>query len=121
MNTRTPSLRQLADGRWFTKWGGRCHFFGRDPVLTAERYTESLKAWQAWRLRVKRAQASIPHAQRRPLVIDVADEVVTAHIDAEFIGEVWREGAFSGLLIETDKAEDAGPLFIDDVWIVEHL
>jgi hypothetical protein len=78
MNTRTPTLRQLADGRWFSKWGGRRHFFGRDPVLAPERYGESLKAWKAWRLRVKRAQASVPHAQRRPLVVDVAEQFLAA-------------------------------------------
>jgi tetratricopeptide (TPR) repeat protein len=68
---------------------------------------------------------STPKAPRakgwRKLTIDVSPEVVTAHIDGRFIGEVWREGDLSGLLIETDKAADAGPLLIDEVRIVEHL
>lgn len=68
---------------------------------------------------------STPKAPRvkgwRKVVIDVSDELVTAHIDGEFIGEVWREGGFSGILIETDKASDAGALCIDDVRVVEHI
>ncbi len=68
---------------------------------------------------------STPKVPRTPgwrkLVIDVSDEVITAHIDGEFIGEVWREGDFSAVLIEMDEAPDAGPLFIDDIRIVEHL
>ncbi len=68
---------------------------------------------------------STPKAPRakgwRKLVIDVSDEVVTAHIDGEFVGEVWRESGFSGVLIETDRAEDAAPLLIDEVRVVEHL
>jgi hypothetical protein len=55
----------------------------------------------------------------RVLTIDVTGRTVSAQIDDQYIGEVPREGPFSGLSIQTDASDDAGPLLIDEVRIVE--
>ena len=55
------------------------------------------------------------------LLIDVTKALVTAQVDGRFVGEVPREGAFAGVHIRTDAAERAGPLYIDDVRVVEHI
>ncbi len=49
MNVTTPSLRQLSDGRWFTKRAGKKWYFGRDPAGAVRRFADSLAQWQAWR------------------------------------------------------------------------
>ncbi len=80
MNKRIPSLKQLSDGRWFTKWGGHKHYFGRDRDEALELYAESLKEWKAWRARCEEARESAttpgPKGVQRPMLIQIADRFI---------------------------------------------
>lgn len=49
MNVITPTLRQLPDGRWYTRWSEKRFYFGRDPAEAARRFADSLEQWTAWR------------------------------------------------------------------------
>jgi tetratricopeptide (TPR) repeat protein len=55
----------------------------------------------------------------RRLVIDVAPDTVTAHVDGKLIGEVPREAGFTGLSIEADRTPGGVPLYVDEVRVVE--
>ena len=64
-------------------------------------------------------------ADRKPgwrrLVIDVTESLVSAQVDDQFIGEVPREAGVAGLRIETETDEGAGPVFIEEIRVVEHI
>ncbi len=55
----------------------------------------------------------------RRLIIDVAPDMVTAHLDGQLVGEVRREAGFSGLSLRAESRHNASPLYIDDVRVVE--
>jgi tetratricopeptide (TPR) repeat protein len=55
------------------------------------------------------------------LTIDVTRSVVSAQVDGRFIGEVAREGPFNGVHVRTNENDEAGPLYLDDVTVVEPL
>ncbi len=70
--TSPPRFRIHAVGQWFTKWGGRNHYFGTDREAAYERYLESLTQWQEWKL--SRADAPRERRSRYPtLAVLIAD------------------------------------------------
>lgn len=80
MNVRTPTLRQLPDGRWMTKWGNKKRYFGRDAAEARKAYAKSLTDWAAWRANVAHAQAAPPHGS-----------ALVEHIARDFIASKGRE------------------------------
>lgn len=48
-NTKTPTLQVHARGQYFTKWGGRFHYFGTDEKAANLRYAQSLQEWSLWK------------------------------------------------------------------------
>lgn len=50
MNTRKPSLsKHKASGQWYVRWGGRCHYLGKDRAKAREAYAEQIVEWAKWR------------------------------------------------------------------------
>lgn len=49
MNTRPPTLQRHVRGTYFTHWGGRRRYLGRDPAEAQRRYLKELESWAAWR------------------------------------------------------------------------
>lgn len=90
MNVKTPTLRKLPDGRWFTKWAGRRRYFGRKRSEAQTAYAESLSDWAAWRATCQQATES----GRRPRlhVIDVAERFVLAKTleGGDALGDYYR-------------------------------
>lgn len=74
MNVRIPTLQKMADGRFFTKWGGKRHFFGRDQAKAMVGYQASLDQWQAWNSEKDRARRSI--TSKRLKLIDIAEQFI---------------------------------------------
>jgi len=72
-NITTPSLRQLPDGRYFTSWGGRRHYLGRDRTEAATRFAESLALWAEHRRRQGNGLAC-----PSPRVIDLIEQFIAA-------------------------------------------
>ena len=73
----------MPDGRWFTKWGGKRHYFGRDDQLAVARYTASLQAWARWRDRRTQARTAINadlDGTCEPLVIDLIEKFLASRI-----------------------------------------
>lgn len=77
VNIRAPSLRQLPDGRWMTKWGGRKRYFGRDREAARRLFAASLAEWAAWREHVARARTTRPCVES-PLVEHIARSFIEA-------------------------------------------
>ncbi len=46
MNTKTPKLTKIPDGRYEARAMGKRWRFGRDPDKAMERYIELLKVWR---------------------------------------------------------------------------
>ena len=70
--TSPPTFRLHKVGQWFTKWGGKNHYFGTDKDAAYERYLESLTQWQEWKL--SRADAPRERRSRYPtLAVLIAD------------------------------------------------
>jgi len=76
MSVRVPSLRTLADGRWFAKWSGKRRYFGRDESAARKAYARSLQAWAARQDGGDRARRDTP--SRCGLVIDLANKFIHA-------------------------------------------
>lgn len=74
MNVTTPRLVTLPDGRFVTKWGGKRHYFGRDPDEAVSRYAESIKVWRRWRTDRAKAMAVLP--TERISVIRLAEKFI---------------------------------------------
>jgi len=60
-----------------------------------------------------------PASGWQALTIDVTKSVVSAQVDGRFIGDVAREADFSGLHIIADETPRAGPLYVDEVRVLE--
>ena len=76
MNVVTPTLRQLPDGRWYTRWAEKRFYFGRDPAEAARRFADSLEQWTAWRDE-KRLAFNIQPRDRVTLA-ELADQFLNA-------------------------------------------
>lgn len=47
---KAPTLQlHEASGQWFTFWGGKSRYFGKNRAEAEVAYPESLQAWAAWR------------------------------------------------------------------------
>ncbi len=76
MNVITPTLRQLPDGRWYTRWAEKRFYFGRDPAEAARRFADSLEQWTAWRDEKQLAFDIRP--RDRVTVAELADQFLDA-------------------------------------------
>ncbi len=77
-----PALRQHSTGQWFTKWGGKHRYFGKDRAIAEELYWESIADWREWR---KNKRAAIE--RQRAIVAGVTvDEIYQ-----RFISDKQRE------------------------------
>jgi integrase len=77
-NVRTPSLRQNADGRWITKWGGRIRYLGRDETEARHRYAIELTQWARWKEAGRQAQLATSTTQYVPLISELEDAFLSA-------------------------------------------
>ena len=59
MNVRTPSFQQHPTGQWFTKWGGKFHYFGQDREPAYEKYLANVVEWAEWR-KARKTQRFLP-------------------------------------------------------------
>lgn len=75
-NVRTPSFRQHGDGRYFNKWAGKKHYFGKDLPAARLLHAESLREWALWQEARQQALRLAPQA--RPLIVDIAERFMNA-------------------------------------------
>ena len=59
MNVRTPSFQEHPNGQWFTKWGGKFHYFGKQRQEAYEKYLANIAEWAEWR-KAKKTQRPPP-------------------------------------------------------------
>lgn len=73
---KTPTLQRHATGQYFTHWGGKRRYLGKDYQRARARFLESMDEWRQWQ---DDKAANKPLAPSKvPLIIEVAEQFMDA-------------------------------------------